>query len=299
MPITHLADRGVIEVGGPEAATFLQNLVTCNIDALAPGRASLGALLAPQGKILFDFLVVAVPTEDGPRYLLDVAADKAAELAKRLGFYKLRAKVTVTDRSATLAVAAAWGDEAAAERLRAVAAPVFADPRLAALGWRAIGDRPAVAALGADEADSYHAHRIALGIPEGGKDYAFADAFPHEADMDQLGGVDFAKGCYVGQEVVSRMQHRGTARTRIVAARLIAAQPVAAGSEIVCADTRLGTLVSASGAHGLALVRLDRLGDALTGGQPITAAGVPVAIEKPAWATFPFPTRQPAAAQPS
>ena len=144
---------------------------------------------------------------DGFRF--DVRGDRAADLAKRLSLYRLRAQATIA-ADPTVAVAAAWDGAAPA------AAEAVADSRHADLGARLYA---AEGAFSADAAEAdYHAHRIALGIPEGGRDYAFGDAFPHEALMDQLGGVDFRKGCYVGQEVVSRMQHRGTARTRILAA---------------------------------------------------------------------------------
>jgi folate-binding protein YgfZ len=137
--------------------------------------------------------------------------------------------------------------------------------------------------------DEYHAHRVALGVPEGGRDFVFNDAFPHEALMDQLGGVDFDKGCYVGQEVVSRMQHRGTARTRVVRLRLGAGEQPGGQADILAGDRSLGRTGSVAGDYALATVRLDRAADALTGGQPILAGGVPVAFDKPDWVRFPYP----------
>ncbi|KOX58121.1 folate-binding protein [Streptomyces purpurogeneiscleroticus] len=275
MPVALLPDRVLITVVGPDATTLLQGVLTCNVETLQPGEARLGALLTPQGKILFDFLVSRIP--DGFR--LDVQADKAADLAKRLTLYRLRAQATIA-ADPTVAVAAVWAGAVPP------AAEAVADSRAADLGARLYAAAGAFS-TDATEAD-YHAHRIALGVPEGGRDYAFGDAFPHEALMDQLGGVDFRKGCYVGQEVVSRMQHRGTARTRILAAAYpdTAPQP---GTEITAGGKGLGTTGSAAGTRGLALVRIDRLGDALAAGETPRAGERPVTLERPAYATFAMP----------
>ncbi|SEO90860.1 hypothetical protein SAMN02799625_04201 [Methylobacterium sp. UNC300MFChir4.1] len=275
MPVALLPDRALVTVTGPDATTLLQGVLTCNVETLQPGEARLGALLTPQGKILFDFLVSRIP--DGFRF--DVLADRAADLAKRLTLYRLRAQATIA-ADPTVAVAAAWAGAAPP------AAEALADSRAADLGARLYAEAGAFSA-DATEAD-YHAHRIALGVPEGGRDFAFGDAFPHEALMDQLGGVDFRKGCYVGQEVVSRMQHRGTARTRILAAAYADAAP-APGTEITAGGKVLGTTGSAAGNRGLATVRLDRLGDALASGETPRAGDQPVTLTRPACATFAMP----------
>jgi folate-binding protein YgfZ len=214
MPSVHLADRGVVRVSGEDAKAFLDGLVTCDLDRVSPAQPRFGALLTPQGKILFDFILFQAPPDIGGGYYLDALKVHAPDLAKRLGFYKLRAKVAIENLSDTLAVVAGWDTPGPAEEAGLVAG----DPRLADLGWRAVVAAADAAEFAADPAEAYHARRIALGVPEGGRDFLFGDAFPHEALMDQLQGVDFDKGCYVGQEVVSRMQHRGTARTRIVPA---------------------------------------------------------------------------------
>ena len=148
----------------------------------------------------------------------------------------------------------------------------------------------AAAELGAAivERDEYETHRIALGIPQGGVDFSYGDAFPHEADMDQLGGVDFAKGCYVGQEVVSRMEHRGIARTRAVPIRYEGAAP-ARRRHRDGRERQVGTMGSSAAGRGLALVRLDRVADALSRGDPLVAGGVPIRLIKPDWARFAFP----------
>lgn len=277
-----LEDRGVVQVAGAEALPFLQNLVTADIGALAPGEARLAALLSPQGKILFDFLVV----RDADTVLLDCRRDVAADLARRLTFYKLRARIDVADRSVDHAVIALWGG-AAGE----FPALCYADPRFAAMGRRAIVARAEAAAVAKaagvrlTDLANYHAHRISCGIPEGGLDFAFGDAFPHEACMDQLGGVSFAKGCYVGQEVVSRMEHRGSVRTRMVKVASDG-MPVAPGTQIRAGDKTIGIVGSVAGGQGLALIRLDRAAAAAATGLALTANGAQLSLVKPAWARF-------------
>ena len=278
MPIALLPDRTVVAVSGSDALPFLQGILTCNVETLPEGEARLGALLTPQGKIQFDFLVSR--SDDGFR--LDVAAERVADLVKRLGLYRLRAKVTVA-ADPTLGVAAAWdGAETAAETVR------VRDGRLPALGERLYFAEGAFSADATE--DAYHAHRICLGVPEGGRDFAFGDAFPHEALMDQLGGVDFKKGCYVGQEVVSRMQHRGTARTRILPIVYRDGPAPEPGTEVIAGARSLGVTGSAAGDRGLATIRLDRLGDALAIGEPVRAGGTIAAVAKPEFARFAFPT---------
>lgn len=286
MPIALLPDRAVVTVSGEEADSFLQGILTCNVETLEPGEARLGALLSPQGKILFDFIVVETAPEDGGGFLLDVGAPYAADLAKRLGFYKLRAKVGVEDLSQTVAVAAGWDDAA---RPSEESALVYDDPRLPELGWRAVVEPKVADSDDPSALESYHAHRIAHGVPEGGRDFLFSDAFPHEALMDQLHGVDFDKGCYVGQEVVSRMQHRGSARTRLVPILYLDGFVAEAGAEVTAGDRVLGKTGTGAKGRGLAMLRLDRLQDALAGGEPIRAGGLPARPERAVWTTFAFP----------
>ncbi|MCZ8313916.1 folate-binding protein [Phreatobacter sp.] len=281
MPRAVLSDRGVVRVSGEDAARFLQGLVTCNVETLGAGEARYGALLTPQGKIVVDFLCIGVPADDGGGFLLDTPGVLAAELAKKLGFYRLRAKVAVEDLSAQLAVTAVWGEETAPSPEGLVAR----DPRHTALGWRLVGPKPAEAPAPTGD---YEAHRIGLGIPAGGRDFAYGDAFPHEADMDQLAGVDFAKGCYVGQEVVSRMQHRGTARTRVVPVTFADFPPME-GLDVVAGDKQLGVMGSSVHGRGLAKLRLDRVAEAADAGEPITAGGIPLVPVKPDWARFAWP----------
>jgi len=281
MKAAFLPDRGVVKITGEDARNFLNGLVTIDVTLLEPGLGRFGALLTPQGKITIDFLITEAPSGHGGGFLIDCPRPLAQSLADKLGFYKLRAKVTVENLSDSLGVIAAWDGEPAMKPDLA-----FADPRDAALGWRILAPQdlaPKVAGLiGAELSDSasYEAHRIALGVPRGGLDFMYGDAFPHETNMDRLHGVDFDKGCYVGQEVVSRIQHRGTARTRTVRVTLDGAPPEA-GSTILAGDKQVGTMGSASGQNGLALIRTDRVIDALDAGLALTAGGLGIRLTDP------------------
>jgi folate-binding protein YgfZ len=281
MKAAFLPDRGVVKVSGEDARNFLNGLVTTDIDLVQPGLGRFGALLTPQGKIIVDFLITEAPSGHGGGFLIDIPRALAQGLADKLGFYKLRAKVSVENLSDSLGVLAVWGGDPAMKPDL-----TFADPRSEKLGWRILVPEelaPKVANLiGADLADSaaYNAHRIACGVPRGGIDFMYGDAFPHETNMDRLGGVDFDKGCYVGQEVVSRMQHRGTARTRIV--RLILDDsPPETGVPVVAGDKPLGTMGSSADGIGLALVRIDRVADALDAGTPLMAGGIAIRLAEP------------------
>ena len=267
-----LEDRGVLSVTGADAAGFLQGLLTNDVERLQPVEARYAALLTPQGKILFDMIAVRAPGEE-PSYLIDCAGVQAADLTRRLGFYKLRAKVAIADVSADRAVAAFWGDEPPSvdEGL------LYADPRDPRLGWRAILPRPIAAAVGSERVGEYEGLRIAVGAPKGGLDFAYADAFPHDANLDLLHGVDFDKGCYVGQEVVSRMKHRGTARKRIARVKLAGPAP-APGTPVLDRELAVGALGSSSGREALALIRLDRAEEAKAAGRTLSAGGVGVAL---------------------
>ena len=267
-----LEDRGVLSVTGADAAGFLQGLLTNDVERLQPSEARYAALLTPQGKILFDMIAVRAPGEE-PSYLIDCAGVQAADLTRRLGFYKLRAKVAIADVSADRAVAAFWGDEPPSvdEGL------LYADPRDPRLGWRAILPRPIAAAVGSERVGEYEGLRIAVGAPKGGLDFAYADAFPHDANLDLLHGVDFDKGCYVGQEVVSRMKHRGTARKRIARVKLAGPAP-APGTPVLDRELAVGALGSSSGREALALIRLDRAEEAKAAGRTLSAGGVGVAL---------------------
>jgi tRNA-modifying protein YgfZ len=285
MKAAFLPDRGVVKVSGEDARSFLNGLVTTDVTLVRPGLGRFGALLTPQGKITADFLITEAPAGHGGGFLLDTPRALAKGLADKLGFYKLRAKVAVENlsdsRSDGLGVIAVWDGEPSVKPDLS-----FADSRSDALGWRILAPQelaPKVAALiGADLVDStaYDARRIVAGVPRGGLDFIYGDAFPHETNMDRLHGVDFDKGCYVGQEVVSRMQHRGTARTRIVRVTLEDFSPEP-GTAILAGDKPVGTMGSTAGGHGIALLRTDRVADALDAGLKLSAGGLAIRLTDP------------------
>jgi folate-binding protein YgfZ len=268
-----LTDRGIVEVAGADAETFLQGLVTNDVARAGSQGAVYAALLTPQGKIIYDFIIAAAA--DG--FLIDCAKAHAADLAARLKKYRLRAKVTVMDRTAEFAVvslAALPADGTAV---------AFVDPRLAALGARAIV--PAVAldtwvkahGLSLRDEKTYQEHRIALGVPDSA-DIPPESYFPLDVNFEELHGVDFDKGCYVGQELTARMKHRATARRRILPVTANTLLPVS-GTPVTLNGTEIGEVRAANGNHGLALVRLDRLGDA----EEVQAGGVALRISKPSY----------------
>ncbi len=266
MPVAHLEDRAVIAVAGPQARDFLQGLITNDIEKLAPGKGLYAALLTPQGKILFDFFLA----EGDGAILIDCAATARDALLKRLSLYRLRAKVTLEARD-QLAVLAAWDGEMSKSAIG------YPDPRLDALGRRGFIAR---AELPGDvsSAAAYHAHRLALGVPEAA-DFGSDRMFALDADLDELHAVDFAKGCYVGQELTARMKHRGTARKRLLA--FDGSGDIAAGATVKAGEKDVGEVTFAYGAHGFALIRLDRLDEA--GNVPLLTDGVSVKLIKPDW----------------
>jgi folate-binding protein YgfZ len=284
-----LPDRGVAKVVGDDARRFLNGLVTTDMTMVTPGNARFAALLTPQGKIIADFIVAEAAPADGGGFFLDCPRALAPALVEKLNFYKLRAKVICEDLSEVLGVLAVWPGVADSEYGLG-----YPDPRLPALGSRIMLPPHLAAAAAADvgaaltAADDYEAHRIALGVPRGGLDFAYGDTFPHEADMDQLNGVDFDKGCYVGQEVVSRVEHRASARSRVVPITYEEFAP-SSGLPVMAGGKQVGTLGSTAKGRGLALMRLDRVEDALAAKTALEAGGITVRTVKPSWATFDWP----------
>ena len=289
MQVALLPDRGVVKVAGDDARGFLNGLVTNDIAKVAPGKPRFAALLTPQGKIIVDFIVAEAPGNDGGGFFLDCPRALASALVEKLNFYKLRAKVICEDLSNVLGVMAIWDGTAESEYGLS-----YPDPRLPVLGSRIMLPPHLAEEAAADlggmlaGADAYEAHRIALGVPRGGLDFIYGDTFSHEADMDQLNGVDFGKGCYIGQEVVSRVEHRASARSRVVPIVYDEFAP-SSGLPVMAGDRQIGTLGSTAKGHGLALVRLDRIGDALAAGATIEAGGIAIRAVKPAWAKFDWP----------
>ena len=265
-----LHDRALIRISGADAATFLQGLVSVDV-AAAGTDAAFGALLTPQGKILFDFLFVLTP--EG--YLFDVAAGARDALIARLKLYRLRAKVEIEPLSGW-SVAASTGEVLSEGEVRA-----FPDPRLLDLGARLIGPRAAVAAriAGADVLD-YERHRIARVVPEFGKDFGPDEMFLLDVNADALNGVSYKKGCFVGQEVSSRMKRKGEIRRRTVLAAFEGAAPPK-GAPIVAGDSTLGEILSGVDGMALAAARLDRLEASRAAGAEARAEGKSLRLEVP------------------
>jgi folate-binding protein YgfZ len=267
-PLHRRAERAVISVSGPDARDFLQNLVTADIAGLAEGKAAYAALLQPQGKVLFDFFIVNL----GERYAIDCSAAQRDELLKKLNHYKLRAKVTIEASDEDVGVAF----------MRPDSGIVYADPRAAQLGLRVIAPK---GSLPAETENPYRGARIRLGLGDSDADLGSGELFPHEANLDQLGAVGMSKGCYIGQEVVSRMEHRGTARNRILPVYISGGAP-AKGSEIKANGKTVGTLLSSDGSDALALIRLDRLKDAVEANDALLTEGKPLRVRKPHWVRY-------------
>ena len=285
--IALLPDRGIVRVAGADAKKLLQGLVSNDLELLETQAAIHAALLSPQGKILFEFFVVPAPAG----FLLETARAQSAHLLRRLSLYKLRAKVEISDAGSDYHVLALWPNSPASLR-HPPGSLAFADPRLLDLGMRIIAETPVageVAAAGsiAAAAEDWHAHRIRLGVPEAGRDYPLGDTFLHEANFDQLNGVAFDKGCFVGQEVASRMQHRGGGRKRVVP--VAAEAQLAPAAAITAGPVPLGAIGSVHGRRGLALLRLDRAAEALANRIAITAADIPITLLQPSWASFVVP----------
>jgi tRNA-modifying protein YgfZ len=271
MPSATLDSRAFIAVTGPDAQDFLQGIITTDVDDIGPDEAHAGALLTPQGKILYEFLVSRI---DGG-FLLETDAGSADPLLRRLTLYRLRAKVTIEKRPETATILT-WNEPGAAG---------VRDTRFSRAGVNLVR-LPAEA--GHPSGSGYIALRIAHGIAGGAEDGDAAEFFPHDLMMDKNGGLDFRKGCYVGQEVVSRMQHRSTARRRVVIVKAEAALPVA-GTSVKSGDREIGSLRTVEGSAGLAVVRIDKAGEAMTDGTAIAIDGIPVTLTLPAWSGLEFP----------
>ena len=252
-----LGQRGIISLEGETTLAFLQDLLTCDVEKLGDGQAAYGGLLSPQGKVLFEIFVANV----SGKIWLDCPLSQREGLVQKLKLYRLRAKITIAEHP---------------ELEIAVGNQGWADPRNPAMG-----NRQVVAKASLPESADYHAARISLGLADGGLDLGEGQFFPHEANWDQMGGVSFTKGCYVGQEVVSRMQHRATARSRILPVMFDGAAPAKAA--ITSGETSIGETLSTSDKMALALLRLDRLAEAKA---PLLANGLRLHVKKPDWIKY-------------
>jgi len=263
-------ERALLTMTGGDARAVLQGVVTNDVARLAPGRAVYAALLTPQGKYLFDFFLV----EHDGAVLIDVAADRALALAKRLGMYCLRRDARVAPVEG-LGVGLVWPGGAEARPPTPSTPPgqtvtVVADPRHRGLGWRVYAPDPAaaLAAIGAAAAsrDAYEARRVAALVPESGVELVPEDTFILEAGFERLDGVDFRKGCYVGQEVTARMHHKTALKKRLVPVTVGGAAPP--GTPVLSGEGKpAGTLFSQADGRGLAHLRLDRADGTLSAGE--------------------------------
>ena len=254
--IARLDSRALIRVAGPDARSFLHNLLTQDVETLRPGEVRFGALLSPPGRLLFDLFLWG---EDGA-VVLDVAAERRDTLMARLSMYRLRAQVEIAadDRP----VFASWPG---------VAEGFVADPRLVALGGRALGEREATA-----DADAWDAHRLSVGVPDPTRDGGHDVRYPIEANFDLLNGIDFAKGCFVGQETTSRMKRRGEIKKRMLPIAFDGPAPPE-GAEVLNGDLRAGEVLTGRDGGAIALMRLDRREG------PLTVEGRGVSVQMPEW----------------
>ncbi len=291
-----LEGRGIVSVAGEAARTFLQGLVSNDVDKVNPRTAVHAAFLTPQGKYLHDFFIVEV----GEALLLDCEAARLGDLVRRLGVYKLRSKVTLADAGAEYAVAALLGDgaaEAAGLGPEAGNAAPFAggvayvDPRLAAARARAVLPRADAARrledLGFEAAapGDYDALRLRLGLPDGSSDMIVEKAILLENGFEELNGIDFDKGCFLGQELTARTKYRGLVRKRLLPVDIDGAAPPF-GALVMLGDQEAGEMRSSRDGAGLALMRLQFLDKAAEAGTPFTAGEARLTPRKPDWAAF-------------
>jgi tRNA-modifying protein YgfZ len=270
-----LQDRGVIEVKGVDATNFLQRLVTNSVLNIAQGESRYAALLTAQGKLMFDFFIVPLPDE-ASGYLIDCLKHQVGDLVKRLNLHKLRANLTIADKLGECDVAAVFGGNPP----EGIDGLVYRDMRTPGMGWRVIAKHGSLQSMASAGEEAYEAHRIAQGVPKGGADFAYGDTFVHEANLDLLHGIDFKKGCYVGQEVVARVEFRKSARKRIVKINFDGPAPVP-GTEIVAGEAAIGQVGSTAAGEGLAMVRIDRLEEARAAGESIKAGQASVGLTVP------------------
>jgi tRNA-modifying protein YgfZ len=282
-----LPERGILAVSGPDRRSFLQGLVSNDVEKLAAGRAVYAALLTPQGKYLHDFIMV----EEGETIWLDAEAARLADLRRRLSMYRLRAKVEIAERP-ELGVAAVFGGGAIAllglpDEPGAVRpwedGIALVDPRLLDLGARVVADRLRLARLaesGLDEAEfaAWDRHRLALGVPDGTRDLVPEKSILLESGFDELNGVDWRKGCYVGQELTARTKYRGLIKKRLFPVRIDGPAPEP-GTMVTLDGKDAGEMRSARGSIGIALLRLE----AVAGNAPLSANGAMIAPLRPDW----------------
>ena len=257
MALTALPHRTLIRINGEEAAHFLEGLITSSLPEA--GQALGSALLTPQGKLLFSFLV----SRDGEGFLIECAATEREDLIKRLTLYRLRAKVTIAPDEAPVLAGGGEG---------------LADTRHADMPARHYGQGEASGSL-----EAYDSQRAALGVLEGPQEIIASHDFPHDVALDLTGAVSFTKGCFVGQEVVSRVKHRGTARRRPV---ILSGAPLQPGAPVIAGEREIGRVRLVAGGQGVAVLRIDQIR------QPAMVDGTPVTLALPPYATYSLETSQ-------
>ena len=284
--VTELSDRGLVKINGSDCSEFLQNLISCNIQKVESVGPQYGALLSPQGKLLFDFIII----QSQDFFLFDIQKSLVSDFIKKLTMYKLRADVDIEDLSDKFAVIGIWN----ADEIPDWVETPFIDPRFRQLGYRVILERkklPSFLSQISTEIstlDDYNQHRIELCIPTGVNDFDYGTVFPHDINMDYLNGIDFSKGCFVGQEVVSRMRHRGTARRRCINV-FSTEHPLSPNVEISADGKNIGLIGSTFENLGIAIVRLDRAKSAFDDAIKFLADGIEVEFKQSKWTDFNWP----------
>ncbi|GAB5466989.1 MAG: folate-binding protein YgfZ [Rhodospirillales bacterium] len=285
---TWLEDRGIIALSGEDARGFLQGVVSNDVSKVTPTRALWAAFLTPQGKYLHDFFLL----EKNGSLLIETEAARLPDLLRRLKLYKLRSKVVLEDQSERWRVAAVWGDgaaerfgldETAGQAAELGEGLAFVDPRQAGLGLRLlVGAEKLPDDLAPAPRAAWDARRIALGLPDGSRDMEIEKALLLENGFDELGGVDWKKGCYMGQELTARTKYRGLVKKRLLPIASRDGRPLA-GTKILQAGKEVGELRSQVEGQGLALLRLQ----ALATGEPLTLEGREVEVRPPDWVVLP------------
>ncbi|MBT4769497.1 MAG: folate-binding protein YgfZ [Rhodospirillaceae bacterium] len=291
-----LENRGIIAISGEESVSFLQGLVSNDVTKATNERAIYAAYLTPQGKFLFDFFIL----RDGDRLLLDCEADRADDLMRRLNMFKLRSKISLENATGDYRVIALIGENALAtlglDSDPGLAKPldggvVFVDPRLSALGARAIlpRDKADTAPFLSDFAetgnDAYDLLRLELGIPDGARDLIVEKSLLMESGFDELNGIDWDKGCYMGQETTARTKHRGLVKKRLMPVRVDGPLP-AAGTPVFSGEQEIGEMRSGRDSRALALIRLEALGGDNSPSPTFSSGEAQVTPQRPGWASF-------------
>ncbi len=288
---TDLSARGVLEIAGADRVAFLQGLVSNDVAKVTPTQAIHAALLTAQGRYLFDFFIVGL----GDALYLDTEAARLPDLQKKLSMYKLRSKVTIADASSRFIVVVGFGgaEETAGAVKPFAGGVVYGDPRLAAMGVRFLLPREtgldAIAQAGftaADEA-AYDLHRLTLGVPDGSRDLPVEKALLLESGFDELNGIDWKKGCYMGQELTARTKYRALIKKRLMPVTIEGPLP-APGTPVTLDGAEAGEIHSGRDNRALALLRLDAV-EAAEKGAALLAGSAKIFAKKPDWATFPPP----------